>query len=536
MRWLVWVLLSIAIAGCGDESAAQELQGDSESDSDDGDDSACDASTTADEEPLPEAVCCGCLCADPLWSCSEDTCVTADGKAHTLVPEAGFLEIPHHAYAIDGAEYTSARHRMWYAFRPAQNPAPETPLLVVFNGGPGAGTGVLFGANTHELTLDPQRTGGVGETERPWTDFAHVLYVDPIYVGFSYALPPHDGVWGEDHDASMFLHVAFAFIERHPALANVEIIPLGESYGGLRAMVMLEQVLNASALADASSSYQDGLLHEQIEEFREGLPRTCDDDGTGREVSERISRMVSIQGSLQGFGALGGQPHSSCVSDPDHYACQHPSGWQRDVVGSMLRKLRDPAVLTRLTGVDVSSIAWMHATERAQGIRAGEDEYPSEESAMRQVFGELPAGRQYYIGLTNDFVGPTPDRIVGPGDSRSYSRRFVSLAAQAGMFITNARYDLVIDSSLLPAQLELAATADLVDVTLDTTPRDGVARPGWLQLRYWSDSQLADDDGIRRFRFPSYESGHTVTLHQPTAFADDLRDWIIARENVPPFN
>jgi hypothetical protein len=90
------------------------------------------APTTTDVAP-PEPRCCGCLCVDPLWSCSVETCLHPEGTAAALAPEAGFLAVPAHEFSYaTGSEMAvvhAAEARHWYVFQPADE-APETrPLL-----------------------------------------------------------------------------------------------------------------------------------------------------------------------------------------------------------------------------------------------------------------------------------------------------------------------------------------------------------------------------------------------------------------------
>ena len=70
---------------------------------------------------------------------------------------------------------------MFYSFRPCEVDPARAPLVVFFNGGPGAATtGVLMAYGTGPTTLDP-----VAEVEAPpvanpasWTRFANLLYLE----------------------------------------------------------------------------------------------------------------------------------------------------------------------------------------------------------------------------------------------------------------------------------------------------------------------------------------------------------------------
>src|SRR5262245_14293082 len=100
--FVICVLVAISVAACGD-------------------------SDTADDGPPPEE-CCGCLCVDPTWSCSKETCVAADGTATELVPEAGFFELEGSDYVSYTGPAQSPRARVWYSFQPAETDPATKPL------------------------------------------------------------------------------------------------------------------------------------------------------------------------------------------------------------------------------------------------------------------------------------------------------------------------------------------------------------------------------------------------------------------------
>src|SRR6185295_17616128 len=93
---------------------------------------------------------------------------------------------------------------LWYAFQPADAAPDERPLAILWNGGPGAATGILFGYGTARASLDPAVNGGaaVGLDPSSWTRFANLLYVDARGTGFSYGLA--DGMDDEARRAAEF--------------------------------------------------------------------------------------------------------------------------------------------------------------------------------------------------------------------------------------------------------------------------------------------------------------------------------------------
>lgn len=470
----------------------------------------------------PPEVWCGCQCLDPAWSCSKDIGLSADGKVYGLADEAGFLELPNHTWSIDGESLTTARHRIWYAFKPAKEHTDETPLLVTFNGGPGASSQILFAANTHGLNADPAHPEAIGQTAAPWTDFAHVLYIDSPYVGFSYALPPADVTWSAEHDAALFLLATLAFIERHPALDRTEIVPVGESYGGFRALLM-------HRLADPSDGRVDlGYGNETLDEaIHAALDRrqSCDPASEASPPAPLISRVATIQGAVLGGSGLARTTTSvECQENGDIYDCRLPPGSTDQALCEIFRRIREPDVLAALTGVDVASIAWMGSEARAAAIPSLVDECAGDEDSLSAMFGSLPPSHAYFVGFSA--AATTSSQWVGiPTTSFELASAalFFDVLRTGDIFLTDARYDLVVSTQELETQL--LTHPDVSSVSFDHAPRPGIDRPGWVTISLFP-SGPQNLPLVKTLRVPQYEAGHTVTLYDPEGFAADLRAWL----------
>lgn len=157
--------------------------------------------------------------------------------------------------------------------------APARPLLVVFNGGPGAGSAWLqlglFGPERAVLTgrdaprLEPA-ADGMG-------DRADLLFVDPLGTGFSRARPGIDPQrireWQADGD---YLARAIAdWIARH-GRRDAPLVLVGESYGTERAIAVAEALARQHApvrLAGMVLISQTVLTETGL---RQGDPRLAD--------------------------------------------------------------------------------------------------------------------------------------------------------------------------------------------------------------------------------------------------------------------
>lgn len=471
--------------------------------------------------------CCGCLCGNSGWSCSEDTCLEAEGTAQALAPEAGFFALEPYTYTWQGQRLPSARSRVWYSFWPADDEPESRPLMLLFNGGPGASTGLLFGSNTAPHSLDPQLSASVTPTDQPWTQYFNLLYVDAPSTGFSYNLPLDDGSQvpvsiDPDQDASAFISVLLRFLARHPALQYGDVIILGESYGGVRGTLMLQQLLDYETLVDGRSPYQNESVHAEIQRHLAGLyPERCG-LGLGRdEVAAQFGHFVSVQGVVAGFAQLTEpfQPSPLCIPGGDIYHCDRPEDWLFGISAELGDRLRQPDVLDTVLGVDPRTIAWMHADAREGAYGR---ELVADESEMVSVFGDLGPGDSYYVDLNFAVNSPLPGSRDFWADPMA--DLFLRVVATADTLTTDARLDTVVPVQTLAPVLS-ARDGAVTSVVHDQAPRPGVDRAGWFQVEYvpgWA----PDGVTMREIRAPRYdEAGHTVTLDDPVLLLEDIHAW-----------
>lgn len=483
-----------------------------------------------DPEDIPVGAvdCCGCLCGDATWSCSDDTCIDAEGRAVELAPEAGFFEIAGGPYVSEGVDREAPFHRVWYAFRPADEDPESKPLAVFYNGGPGSATTILFSFNTNFYTLDPEVTGGEPFVENPnsWTRFANLLYIDQPATGFSYPINPEGPTTDLeplgtdiDHDAGAFIHVVVRFLDRHPAIRHNPVMLVGESYGGTRATAMLEHLLNYQNLVSESAAYQNPALHtELVEHFRTLFP--CEDPEAlaPAQVARQFGHQVLIQPVVAGSAQwnIRSEDPSVCVTNYDSYQCNEPQPWLDDAISVAAEHLVTMPVLEEVLGVDPTTIQWLRASERvnAYGRTAGAI-VPAPE--LVDEFGSLNAGDNYYMTQNTAQLAAYPGARtwLDPNIGGSFlgSLRYVNT------FITNARWDMVVWSPDIPTALGMYT--GITSSTHDTEPRTGVDRPGWIEVVYETGGPLT-----REIRFPFYtDAGHAVSMREPGPFLDDVVDW-----------
>lgn len=369
-----------------------------------------------------ELGCRGGLCLDKTWSCSSDTVMADDGTAAAIVPEAGFLEIEGGDYTSEDQLRRSPKHRVWYSFHPAKFGRKNKPLAVFFQGGPGGGTtAVLFafgtGPKTFKVVPDPTNPAkdtlsDLVSNPSSWTEFANLLYIDAPATGFSYPMKDVDGSSPDigndmDRDASNFLRVLARFLKRHPALQTNRVILVGESYGGVRATMMLQYLYAAAGATFAdTNTYVDSQLSSDLGSYFQAAFGTK--TPSVAQVAKQFGHQTLIEPNVVGDAQRDAmynitytpsgdkvlnsyrdefltaisckdkldkdhpcwRTKSPTTSEPeilatcDVYNCDKDRFWSFDLLNSAAQKLTSIQTLNDALGVDALSIAWMYAAAR----------------------------------------------------------------------------------------------------------------------------------------------------------------------------
>lgn len=155
----------------------------------------------------------------------------------------------------------------------------QRPLLVVFNGGPGAASGWLqlglLGPLRAVVSDDPSTPLGqhlplVPNREGLW-DAADMLFVDPLGTGFSRAAPGADPAdirdWRKDGD--YLARVLREWMARHDR-QDAPVILMGESYGAERVVAVADALIRAPSpvgiaglvLISQTVTTETGLRHQ----------------------------------------------------------------------------------------------------------------------------------------------------------------------------------------------------------------------------------------------------------------------------------
>jgi hypothetical protein len=463
--------------------------------------------------------------------------VTADAQSGSDAgvhrATAGYVEVPEqHPGATN-------RARMFYSLRLADESPGDKPLLVLFNGGPSVATSVgLMTFNTGPFTtiVDPSdltAIGSPGPNPDSWTRFANLLYIDERNSGFSYGLGPLgcDGNVDPLADAGDFIYALLDVLDTYPALTSTDVVLVGESYGGMRSALMLYAMHNYAAppRADWLPDVQFGLpwLRERLQAhldlaFSERAGRVWQPDEVADQFGTQVLIQPGIGGSYQlqfGEAAIAGDPDfadfvasSADSSLIEMYDVRLTSDVLPRQYESAISFLRDPDWFSALVGVEPESVRGLPAAERgaSQRILDGQGEVALAERRLRERLGALGPEDAYWLY-----------QVVGCGQPRNVGyaaeglEAFADVVQRTRTLITNARWDAVVYTEALPAFLESLGLQAYVDMARPA----GARRPGLLVV-----GGLGVDPV--EIRFPTYESGHEVTLTAGRELGEDIVDWL----------
>lgn len=241
-----------------------------------------------------------------------------------LAPEAGFIELEPVSYQLrntttnQSVSYTASSTRMWYSFQPADANANQKPLMILFNGGPGSTSEIIWGYNTSRYTVDTARTGGalIASNSYSWSALANLLYVDARVTGYSYGLmsnPSNNTSRAAEFsvrnfnayiDGADFVRVLLRFLKSHPDITANPVIIVGESYGGDRAVVMLDLLLRYSVFgAGGNDNYRDTALMREIQEhYNAVFPTMSGQTVPPATIATQFGHQVLIQPYMVGLG------------------------------------------------------------------------------------------------------------------------------------------------------------------------------------------------------------------------------------------
>jgi pimeloyl-ACP methyl ester carboxylesterase len=215
-------------------------------------------------------------------------------------------------------------------------------------------------------------------------------------------------------DGADFVRVLLRFLGNHPAIQDNPVVLVVESYGGVRALVMLHLLLFYQDYANGNAIYQDPALVEEIQNhydtvFPEYAGQTVPPSVISRQFSHQVliqpaitryyqrlvaAEMLEAPGSiLDDLAAETGVPYIRYADQPwarenptpfnimnniydfinqigrDPYIWAKPAGFFNGFFDSAADLLTQYDKLNQMTGVDTAAIPELYASARQQAYK-----------------------------------------------------------------------------------------------------------------------------------------------------------------------
>ena len=189
--------------------------------------------------------------------------IALNGKKLAYRAKAGYLGIGH-------SKGRAAANVFYVAYSLDNNVnVAKRPVTFVFNGGPGSSALWL-----HMGSFGPVRVGGNGRVEgnnNTWLGFTDLVFIDPVGTGYSRAANGTEArkFYGYKEDIGSIAEFIRAYLADN-GRENDAVFLAGESYGGLRAVGLAENLQANGGVKLAGITLISPALNYQLISFKEG--------------------------------------------------------------------------------------------------------------------------------------------------------------------------------------------------------------------------------------------------------------------------
>jgi hypothetical protein len=319
---------------------------------------------------------------------------------------------------------------------------------------------------------------------------------------------------------------------------------VGESYGGARSQLLLNDLYNYASLSNSAAPYNDAQVSADVAAYFSTVFGTA--TPTAAQVATKFNRQFLIEpvvvGKQQEDLLLSQAPGTGCVNnnalcfetapnDPgncDIYNCDQPANWSNNLEWSAVEVLvNNVSTLNTALGVDATTIQWLYANQRTAAYEHNSAGYCVPSPALTSTFGALGPNDCYLLTL-NDAV--TAD--YGGSDNWDTDLRGVqvglaftnNMLAGVRTFVTVAAFDRVVWTPSIPPAIEQLIGASELPLVSDALYEPTASYTPVLSSRGLS---LFDyKSGVTStVAMPAYQSGHSVSMRTPDALLADVKAW-----------
>jgi hypothetical protein len=481
----------------------------------------------------------------------------------TASPEIGLLALEPTSYELNGTQLNAAAARLFYSYLPATTDDDSAPLFVLTGGGPAASMLFLLGF-AGPYKLDGVSSPSLVENADDWSSLAHLLFIDARNSGLSHGVHPNvanelerRAAFSADNynvyqDAADVLSALLSFLEAKPALAQRKVYFVAQSYGGLRASVMLHFLLDHAAYANRERNYYSERLSAQIGRF---FAEQFEQVPTKTQIAERFRGQILLQPVLAGArqdqqtGRLFEEPGSiveqlaveqnvtyvRCAAKPppcdalanahqlleqlnrSRYDARTDTKWLDRHLAFVSEGANAPHTLAALLNTTEQELSTVLRQARTGAYRFGAPSFANTapRGNLEAAFGSLEPWDSYFLALNyealNAFSSTQVEAMQAHRNADIFGSLFLHNARYVNTMVTRARHDLQIYGKALP--FALASYPELKSVNELTAPER-------LLLEY--------ADGSQRTLFtPTYaQSSHAVARDEPTQLKADVQRFL----------